>query len=226
MPNKPLLLLALVSLAAPAMAQPSFYGGASVGQARTSGDLVRNRESTILFAQDLRTDFDDTDTAWKAFGGVRLNSVFGFEASYVELGRQRMNTTLAGGDPPLPAGILINRKITGYGLDMVGTAPLGFQRFSLFGKVGVFHSRIKADATLDGNIEFGVGTGERFRRVTRRETSMHFGVGTDVGLARNLAVRVEYERFANVGKPFAIDGEGTTGEADTDLLSVGVVMRF
>lgn len=226
MRTKALLVLALASAAVPAMAQVSFYAGASGGQAQTRAELVANRESTILFARNVRTDFDDKDTAWKAFGGVRLNSVVGIEASYVDLGKHSMRTTLLGGDPPLPAAVTINRKVTGYGVDLVGTAPLGFQRFSVFGKVGAFRSRLEADASLEGNIEFSGGSGERSRSTSRRETSFHYGIGADIGLARNLAVRIELERFEDLGKAFVVGGEGTTGEADTDVLSVGVVFRF
>jgi hypothetical protein len=39
-------------------------------------------------------------------------------------------------------------------------------------------------------------------------------------------MRLEWERYAKVGKAFEIGGSGTTGEADTDTLMVGVVFRF
>ena len=42
-----------------------------------------------------------------------------------------------------------------------------------------------------------------------------------------LALELSYaERYASVGKPFAVGGSGTTGEADTDVVSLGVTMRF
>jgi opacity protein-like surface antigen len=42
----------------------------------------------------------------------------------------------------------------------------------------------------------------------------------------DVALRLEWERYANVGKAFAVGGSGTTGEADTDTWMLGVSLRF
>ena len=220
------IALALSALSAPAAAEVSWYAGAAGGQSRTDHELVENRESTLLFATDIRTDFDDSDTAWKAFAGLRFNRVLALELSYADLGSHRMRTTLMGGEPPLPAAIIINRKVTGYGLDLVGTMPLDIDRLDIFAKVGVFRSRIEADATLEGNIEFSGGAGERFRSTKRNEENLHLGLGVQYWFTPRFAVRAEYERFASLGKPFAVGGSGTTGQADTDVAWVGLVARF
>jgi OOP family OmpA-OmpF porin len=225
MTRKP-LLLALALLATPAAAQVSWYAGASAGQARTSDDLVANRESTLLFASNVRTDFDDKDSAWKAFGGVRFSRVLGLELTYADLGSHSMNTTLLGGDPAFPAAILINRKITGYGLDVVGTIPLADDRLNLFGKVGTFRARLDADASLEGNIEFSGGAGERSRSTKRTENVVHWGLGAQYWITPTIAIRAEFERYNSVGKAFEVGGSGTTGEADTDVAWIGVVARF
>jgi OmpA-OmpF porin, OOP family len=224
--NLAFALAAAAAFSAPAAAQLAWYAGASGGQARTSGELVSNRESTLLFATDIHTDFDDTDTAWKAFAGVRLNRVIALEASYADLGSHRMRTTLLGGDPALPAAITINRKVSGYGLDLVATMPLEVPRLDVFGKVGAFWSRLEADAALEGNIEFSGGSGERSRSAVRHEQGLHLGVGAQYWFTPRFAVRAEYERFASIGKPFAVGGSGTTGQADTDVAWVGIVARF
>ena len=74
-------LAAALALPASALAGP-WYVGLGVGQARTSDDLVSNRESTIINADDIRSTFDRTDTAWKAFAGYRLHRNFAIEAGY------------------------------------------------------------------------------------------------------------------------------------------------
>jgi hypothetical protein len=53
-----------------------------------------------------------------------------------------------------------------------------------------------------------------------------YGVGGQWRFGRNMALRVEWERYADVGKAFRIGGSGTTGEADTDAYSVGVLFHF
>ncbi len=221
------LLLAALGVALPAAAEVSWYAGLSGGETKTDSELVFNRESTITNASGLRTAFDAKDGAWKAFAGLRFNRVLALEAAYADLGSHRMVTTMQGGDPPLPAAIAIERRISGYGVDLVATPPLGWTRASLFGRIGAFRSRLEASADLAGNIVFtGGDPEERSRKATRSETVAKFGVGGEWWLHRRAAVRLEWERYVGLGKPFAIGGSGTTGEADTDVFSLGVVVRF
>ena len=217
---------ALAVLSSPVLAQSRWYAGASAGASRTHSELVFNRESTLVNSVSASTDFDDEDRAWKAFAGVRLNSVIALEASYVDLGAHRMLTTTIGGDPLGVATIDIRRKVRGYGLDLVATAPLGFERFRLFGRAGAFRTTLDASAELAGNIIFTNDPAARSRSVTQHETVLRTGLGIEWQLARNLALRAEYERFARIGVAFRVGGSGTTGEADTDMASIGVVATF
>jgi OmpA-OmpF porin, OOP family len=217
----------VAAMSAPAWGQAHWYAGIAGGESKTDRQLVVNRETTITDASDLSTAFDAKDTAWKGFFGLRLNRVIALELNYADLGRHRMVTTMLGGQPPLPAAIAIERRISGYGLDLVATAPMGGSRFSVFGRLGAFRSRLEARAALDGNIVFtSGGEEERTRTTTRQETVLKAGIGGEWWFARNAAVRADWERYHAVGKAFAIGGSGTTGEANTDVLSLGVLMRF
>lgn len=222
-----LTLAALAALASPACAQSrGWYLGLAAGQSKTGSELVSNRESTITLATDIHTDFDAKGDAWKAFGGYRVNRLVAVEVSYADLGRSRMDTTFLGGDPALPASVDTRRRICGFGADLVLAAPLG-TRWSLFGAVGAFRSHLVADAALDGNVVFIPGEpGERSRTTTRDETVNHYGLGGEWKFARATSLRIEWERYVNVGKPFEVGGTGTTGQADTDLYSIGLVYRF
>jgi hypothetical protein len=226
MPLKSLLVAAVALLALPAAAQLSWYGGLAAGQSRTDRELVANRESTLVFAEDVSTDFDARGRAWKAFGGVRFGRYFGLEGTYADLGSHRMNTTLMGGQPPFPAAIIIERKIAGFGIDAVGMLPLLDDRLEVFAKVGVFRARLKAHAALEGNIEFSGGSGERERSTSRSEDVSHAGLGLHYWITPRVGIRAEWERYAAVGKPFEVGGTGTTGRADTDAAWIGVVARF
>jgi OmpA-OmpF porin, OOP family len=220
-----LLAAAATSLPVVASAGP-WYVGLSAGQASTSTDLVENRESTIVNAFDIHSDFDRTDTAWKAFAGYRLHRNVAVELGYADLGKTRLSTSLLGAGVA-PGSIAINRRIDGWGGDVLLIAPFEPQRFSIFARAGAFRSHLKADATLDGNIVFTNGDpSERTRSTTRDETVLHWGVGGDWEFAPNLSLRLEWERYEKIGKPFAIGGSGTTGEADTDTWMVGVAFRF
>ena len=224
-----LAAIALAALAAPAFADsPRWYAGISGGQSTTSDELVRNRESTLVnvVAASVRSDFDSHDNAWKVFGGLRFSDMLAVEINYANLGRHHLTTGFVGGDPALPGSINIGRKISGFGADAVLSAPLG-ERFAVFGRVGAFRSKLEADAALDGSVVFTNGApGDRQRSVTQNETVVKFGIGGDWWFTRNAALRLEWERYHDIGKAFAIGGTGTTGEADTDVVSLGVMMRF
>ena len=222
-----LVAAAMVALPGAALAGP-WYAGLGAGQSRTSTDLVENRESTIINASDIRSDFDRTDTAWKAFAGYRFHRNLAVEANYADLGRTRLTTRLSGGsNPDTPGTIDINRKLDGYGADLLAIAPFEAQRLSLFARAGAFRARLREDATLSGNIVFSNGDPEeRTRGTTFNETVFHWGAGADWDVMPNVALRLEWERYNGVGKPFAVGASGTTGEADTDAWMLNVLFRF
>ena len=224
-------VLALGALAAalslPAAAQVRWYAGATAGASKTHGELVFNRESTLVNAAGIHSDFDARDRAFKAFAGARLNSVIAIEASYADLGEHRVFTRFVTESGGIPASIEIVRKVRGYGLDLVATAPLEVERLRLYGRAGAFRATLRAAAQLDGNIVFSNGNPDDRSRSTKvDEDVFRFGIGFEWQLARHLALRAELERFKDIGRAFRIGGSGTTGEADTDMLSVGLLATF
>ena len=221
------LVLAMFAAAClPAHAQQGrWYAGAAAGGSKTGSELVFNRESTLVNVASASTDFDDRDGAWKAFGGFRFNSVIALELGYADLGEHRMFTSIVSNG--LPGSIEIARKVSGYGIDLVATAPLGFERFRLFGRAGAYRVKLEATAALDGNIVFTNGDPDQRRRtITQHEDIFHTGLGMEWQLTRTLALRAEYERFARIGRAFRVGGSGTTGEADTDVATIGIVASF
>jgi len=220
-------LAAALLLPCAVLAQESgWYAGLAAGQSKTASELVQNRESTITLASGVHTDFDATGSAWKAFGGYRVNPYLAIEATYADLGRDVMDTAFLGGDPAQPARIRTTRKVSGFGADLLVGAPLG-PSATLFARLGAFRSRLEASAELAGNVVFNPGDpNERSRSTTRGETVGHYGFGGEWALTRAVALRLEWERYAKVGKAFEIGGTGTTGEADMDAWLAGVTLRF
>jgi opacity protein-like surface antigen len=225
---KSLVMAAAVGVAciSPLAEAAGWYAGVSVGQSRTSRDLVNNRESTIVNATDLRTEFDAKDNAWKIGGGFRFNEVLAVELNYADLGKHSIVTTMLAGDAPAFAAIAIERKISGFGADLVVTAPVA-PRFTVYGRVGAFRTNLEASAALAGNIVFTNGDSSDSTRSTKQhETVLRYGFGGQWDLWPNGGLHLEWERYNKVGKAFAIGGSGTTGEADTDVVWLGVTQRF
>ena len=208
--------------------QPPWYVGGSLGNARTSRELVTNRESTIVNFQSVNSEADLSDLGWKVFAGWQLNRYFGFEAFYTDLGKHTVHSNIvAAGNPPSTSTFDLSHKISGFGADMLVGSPIATPEFIVFGRVGAFASRLKADAAIAGNIFFTDGdSSDTHRSANHGETVFHWGVGGEWNFRRDMAVRLEWERFSKIGKPFEIGGTDTTGQADTDLASLGLVYRF
>ena len=218
---------AIVACALPAAAQePSagWYAGLGVGSAKTGDDFVRNRENSIQEAFNFRTSFDDKDTAWKAFGGYRFGPYLALEASYFDLGAISTQTAfdLIGS---LGGTVSTSRDVKGFALDLVAIAPLS-ERFSLFGRVGAYRAQSEATIGISGDAIFSDGEGGNTRNKTSHNSNWKAGVGLDWNVARNVALRIEYERYFEVGNAFAIGTRNGTGEADIDVVTLGAVYRF
>lgn len=219
---------AFAACSAHAQDLPRWYAGAAIGDARMSRDIVTNRESTILNFQSVNSEVDLSDTGWKIFGGWRLNRYLGFELYYTDLGSHKVDTAIvAAGNPPTTSHFLLTHKISGFGADAVVSTPVFTNEFAVYGRVGAFASKLKADAQLSGNLFFTNGdSSETQRSAQHDETVLHYGFGGEWNFRRDMALRLEYERFSKIGKPFEVGGTDTTGQADTDLFSLGVLYRF
>lgn len=221
-----LLFGSLAAACPPAFAQAGWYAGFAFGQSKTSRDLVTNRESTVTFASDFRSEFEDQDRALKATVGYGIRPWLAVEAGYVDLGEHRLVSRFQGGDPPAPAKITLAREATGAGADVVLSYPFG-PGASVFGRAGAYRVRLKASAELDGNVVFTNGDPTERRRTTVKDETVHkFGAGFQWPIHSGAWVRVEWERYRKIGKAFEVGGSGTTGEADTDAFLAGVVFRF
>jgi hypothetical protein len=209
-----------------AAAQGPWYAGATFGQSRTSDELVANRESTVVNGAVTGSTLDAKDTAVRLFAGYRVSQWLWLEANYADLGNAHLTTGTVANDPPIPGTFSESRGVTGFGAGIVVSAPV-WERASVFARVSAQRARTQGDATLDGNIVFTTGnTGDRHRSATVTQTIAAYALGAQWMLNPALGLRVEWERWPKVGKAFAIGASGTTGEADVDFYSVGLLYRF
>lgn len=185
------LALLLCLAAVPAIAQDAkgFYLGGSLG----SGESKNTCEGIIGRC-------DDTDTAYKLFGGYHVNENFAWELAYGYLGDVAASGTFAGAP--------LNFEVTNKALDFSGivTVPVN-ERFSVFGRFGIYRSQVELHGNLPGlqgadhNTSFTWGLGMRF----------HFG--------RAFALRAEWQQYPDIGG-------GNAGVDDMNVLTGGVEMRF
>lgn len=161
------------------------YVGASAGQSTTDSCVVAG--STC----------DDTDMAYKIYGGLEVNEFISMEVGYANLGDV---------DYSAPTG---TRGTHGMIMQLVGTYALN-PSFTLVARGGMNI----LNTEVDGNIAGPSGNqGDT-------DVSWSLGLGGQYNITPSVGVRVEWERYFEVGDP------DSTGEADIDLISAGLVFKF
>jgi OOP family OmpA-OmpF porin len=204
------LAVALVtapSLALAQQAQPGWYGGLSVGQSKVKMD---DSSVSVAGATASSLSKNETDTAYKLFAGYRINNNFAVEGGWTDFGKFRATRTVTA---PATGSLSANIKVSGFHAEGVGIVPLG-SSFSIFGKIGGMYSTTKTSATSTGAV---VVLGNTDRK--KSELNLKWGLGGAYDIARNWAVRVEYEQVQKVG-------DSSTGEGDVGMFSIGAVYKF
>lgn len=184
---RPLGLAALASLlAAPAVAQEAgyVYSGLSVGQSRARIDDERITANLLGAGLTTRSmSLNESDAAFKVFGGYQFNRNWALEGGYFNLGKFGYTSTT------VPAGALKGQiKLQGLNLDVVGTLPLS-ERFSVIGRAGLQYAEARDSFTGTGAVQV------LSRNPTKRDTNYKLGVGLQYEVNPSFFVRGEAERY-------------------------------
>jgi OOP family OmpA-OmpF porin len=195
---------AFPSMAADLGSSAAWYLGLSGGESKSRADSSDiNTALSNNGLVPLGSSLDNKDTGWKLYLGHQVNPNFAVELGYLDLGKFSFSSSTAGGSL---SGDL-KTKSGGY-IDAVGIMPLS-NNFSIFGKLGVY--TIKTELS-------GSGAGGSVS-ASHRANDWTYGIGAGYDFSRNFGVRVEWERFNNVGND-------STSHKDVDLASLGVVVKF
>lgn len=200
--------LAAMNSALAATDEAGWLIGANVGQARARIDdaRIKAKLQTTGLATTSMAD-EDTDAAFKIFGGYQFNRNFLLEGGYFNLGKfSYMATTL-------PAGTLRGEiKLQGLNLDAVGILPLN-ERFSAFGRFGVQYAQAKDSFSSTGAVAIPVQASP-----SKNALNYKAGLGIQYDINKSLGVRAEGERYR------INDAVGSKG--DINLFSIGMVYRL
>lgn len=173
-------------LAAPAVAQEAgyVYSGLSVGQSRARIDDERITANLLGAGLTTRSmSLNESDAAFKVFGGYQFNRNWALEGGYFNLGKFGYTSTT------VPAGTLKGQiKLQGLNLDVVGTLPLS-ERFSVIGRAGLQYAEARDSFTGTGAIQV------LSRNPTKRDTNYKLGVGLQYEVNPSFFVRGEAERY-------------------------------
>lgn len=188
----------------------NWYLGASVGQSRAKIDDVRITAQLLGagFATTSIVD-DNRDTAYKLFGGYRVNKNITLEGGYFNLGQFGFTSTTAAPS----AGTLTGKiKLQGLNLDVVGTLPVS-EKFSVLGRLGLNYAQAKDNFASTGLVPTPANPSP-----SKNQVNYKFGAGFQYDLTESLGMRVEAERYR------INDAVGNKG--DIDMYSLGLIYRL
>lgn len=208
----------LAAAAASAHAESGFYVLGAVGQSHFDYNLdsedLKGTEDGVTIAEATGKQ-DKSDTGFKLQVGYQINDNFAIEGGYVDLGEYSLKGSLAGdvnGDD-FEGVYKAKAKSTAINLDGVFILPLGSD-WSLFAKVGVVRAETKQSLSLYVAGEGGSDSSKKTR------TTGHYGLGGAYNLTKDVSVRLEWERFNQLGS------DDLMGKANVDLFSLGIAYHL
>lgn len=221
-----ILILGLGVSSSAFAADPGFYVGGGVGQARYGGDLVGQMQDA--FAQRPTLDLlsaelvDDSDTAWKLFAGYRFGNGFGLEASFVDLGSAASlyHAKVVSVLQPSPDFLLDGHyDAEAYGLSAFYEWEFS-PAFSASARAGLFNASLdyfQHNSTIYEYPDFTHGSDD---------TVPGFGVGLNWRVTPSIDLRLDYDRYQGIGKRFGFEADHTNGRFDIGVASLNLAYRF
>jgi opacity protein-like surface antigen len=152
---------------------------------------------------------DDESTSWGITAGYRIFRYAAVELNYLSLGTLEESETINIYPPPGTAQLHRELETTGPTLSVLGTLPI-VGGWSVYARAGV----------LFADMNFKTGIGASSSDTSFASQNMLWGAGTQFDWGDHWSMRIDFQRFESVGELF----EG--GEADIDLLSLGVLFRI
>jgi OmpA-OmpF porin, OOP family len=149
------------------MGMSNVYVGATIGQSKAK-DACNDLAGTGISC-------DDTDTAWKIFGGYQLNRNFAAELGYINLGKATASAL----------GLTEDIKSTAWDLSLIGSYPL-MDRLSIFGRLGVYFADVKDESN------FGFSA-------SHSNNDLTYGFGVRYDVTQHFGLRGEWQRYSKVG---------------------------
>lgn len=181
-----------------------WYIGGNIGQSRAKIDdarIINQLPGTASISDD------NSDTAFKLFGGYQFNKNFAVEGGYFNLGKFGYAATT------VPPGTLNGDiKLQGLNIDAVGMLPLA-NKFSVFGRLGLIYAQAKDNFSGTGTVGVPANPSP-----SKSALKYKAGLGVQYDFNRSLGMRLEAERYR------VDDAIGNNG--DINMYSIGLVYRF
>jgi hypothetical protein len=148
-----------------------FYVGGGVGQFDIEIDGLDGVDEAV-------GRLDDSDTAWQAFIGWRLNPYISLQAAYIDFGRPEDDFSTSTAD-----GGKFGAELSGFAPAIIGTLPLG--PVELSAKLGYYIYDLEIVGDIDDLDIDRDDSGE----------DLMYGVGVGMTFFERLHAKLEYEKI-------------------------------
>lgn len=138
---------------------------------------------------------DDEDTAWKVFAGYQFHRNFAAELGYTKMGKVTASL----------GTLREEAKATAWEISALGAWPVT-EQFSVFGRLGLYRAEVKDETNFAGNVE-------------HTNNDLTYGLGLQFAFTRNVAVRAEWQRYADVGG-------GDIDKSNVDVIGISALWKF
>ena len=156
-------------------------------------------------------DADHEAGAWGVVAGYRIFRYAAVELTYLDLGSLERTERLVLGFPPITSSVEIRNELatSGPAASALGILPIS-DYWEVYARAGVLFADMEATSSIMGSSS----------SITFGSDSLLWGAGTQFNWGAHWSVRLDFQRFENVGE------DNGAGEADIDLLSLGVMFRL
>jgi OOP family OmpA-OmpF porin len=199
----------------------AFYVGISGGASHFDQDFggaVRDAYAGTVFSVTDAGMTDKSGTVWGVYGGWQFHPNVALEAGWVDLGAARASYSLARqGTYTRDA----EYKVSGPRLTLVGSMPVGAAGFEVIAKAGVVYTSLEYRETGSDR-----GDPYSFTASDKRQTRFNAGLGGRYAFDPRFAVRVDWDRYFDVGEKFALNTTGNGRFKSIDALTASLEYRF
>lgn len=181
-------------------ADNNWYMGASIGQNKGDSEVTAGTAS-----------LDETDTAWKIYGGYNFNKYFALELFYADLGELSLKGN--NGDTFSYKGTAysftannasLTTEVESVGLNVLATYPV-HKHFEPFAKLGLHRYDVESTVTASSISSSSVSDDG---------TDLLYGLGFKIPITESISVIAEWENYEF----------GDYGSSD--FISAGLIYKF
>jgi OmpA-OmpF porin, OOP family len=190
-------------------ADRGWFAGVGIGQMNTEIDDILGSG----------VKFDETDTAFKVFGGYKFFPWLSVEGAYVDGGKPEISESITDGSST--ADLKLSVEVQSLVAAAVFTWPIS-DRFELFAKPGVafWTSTTDVNVTQDGSSVYSSNQDDD-------GTAFFLGAGGAFNFNEHMGVRVEYEWFDVAATYDDVNNEWVDSvDATSGLWSASFVYSF